>query len=303
SCVLRFGFLQDGDVRIGVLPGCEEILVSGLSLGGVSLKHIGAAQFQARQRIKHISRIDALVVQNPLVFGSCLCSVACLQKRFSANIDREVTGRARSRAEFVRSGRLHQGNCLLRTVALQLNEGLSRRNIYTVEYCVGGKLLGQAVDQLLRTADVTDSCQHSCGYVSGSSIVRCTESLGNVLAGDSYIPEVGLARRLECANNPSKLFHTMTLGGSHSLREGVPGILQFPQGALPLRLKQQNDCFIRLSSSRLHLALHAALIVLDECKLIKRKSQRIRARTLCDGFLQYDLSFIIAVQPFINVPD
>src|SRR5207249_5553539 len=98
--------------------------------------------------------------------------------------------------------RLHQGNCLLRTVALQLNEGLSRRNIYTVEYCVGGKLLGQAVDQLLRTADVTDPCQYSCGYVSGSSIVRCTESLGNVLAGDSYIPEVGLARRLECANNP-----------------------------------------------------------------------------------------------------
>src|SRR5438445_10676103 len=42
--------------------------------------------------------------------------------------------------------------------------------------------------------------------------------------------------------------------------------------------------------------------MLDECKLINRKSQRIRACTLCDGFLQYDLSFIIAVQPFINVP-
>src|SRR5256885_7959121 len=99
-----------------------------------------------------------------------------------------------------------------------------------------------------RTADVADSCKHACGYVSGASIVRYTESIGDALAGGSYIPEVGLARRLECANNPSKLFHTMTLGGSHSLREGLPGILHFPQGALPLRLKQQNDCFIRLSS-------------------------------------------------------
>src|SRR5205823_12802929 len=65
----------------------------------------------------------------------------------------------------------------------------SRRNIYTVEYCVGGKLLGQAVDQLLRTADVTDSCQHSCGYVSGSSIVRCTESLIRRSAGKNRSEE------------------------------------------------------------------------------------------------------------------
>jgi len=37
-CVFRLGFLQDGDVAIGVFPECEEILIGGAGLGeGVPL--------------------------------------------------------------------------------------------------------------------------------------------------------------------------------------------------------------------------------------------------------------------------
>jgi hypothetical protein len=45
--VLRLGFFQDGDVRIGVFPEGEEILVRGAGVGRVALHTIGAGQAQA----------------------------------------------------------------------------------------------------------------------------------------------------------------------------------------------------------------------------------------------------------------
>ena len=37
-CVFRFGFLQNGDVGVGVFPDCEEILIGGVGFGeGVRL--------------------------------------------------------------------------------------------------------------------------------------------------------------------------------------------------------------------------------------------------------------------------
>ena len=40
--VLCFGFLQDGNVGVGVFPQREEILIRGAGFGGVALQHIGA---------------------------------------------------------------------------------------------------------------------------------------------------------------------------------------------------------------------------------------------------------------------
>ena len=40
--VLRLGFLQDGDVGVGVFPEGEEVLVNRARLGGVALKRVGA---------------------------------------------------------------------------------------------------------------------------------------------------------------------------------------------------------------------------------------------------------------------
>jgi hypothetical protein len=42
--VLRFGFLEDGDVGIGVFPEREKILVGRFGVGGISLSGVGAAQ-------------------------------------------------------------------------------------------------------------------------------------------------------------------------------------------------------------------------------------------------------------------
>jgi len=48
--VLRFGFFQDGDVRVGVFPEGEEILICRLGFGGVALQGVSATDLEMRQR-------------------------------------------------------------------------------------------------------------------------------------------------------------------------------------------------------------------------------------------------------------
>src|SRR5208282_281885 len=48
--VLRFGFFQDGDVRISVFPGGEEVLVCGFRFCGVACEYVGASKLQMHQR-------------------------------------------------------------------------------------------------------------------------------------------------------------------------------------------------------------------------------------------------------------
>src|SRR5215469_15891141 len=45
-CVFRLGLLQDGDVRVGVFPECEEILIRRLGFGVVSGEYVSAAKAQ-----------------------------------------------------------------------------------------------------------------------------------------------------------------------------------------------------------------------------------------------------------------
>src|SRR5262249_16256999 len=42
--VLRLGFLQDGNVRVGVFPKGEEILISGAGLCRIALRGVGARE-------------------------------------------------------------------------------------------------------------------------------------------------------------------------------------------------------------------------------------------------------------------
>jgi hypothetical protein len=41
-CVFRLGFLQDGDVGVGVLPERKEILIGGAGFGRVALEGVSA---------------------------------------------------------------------------------------------------------------------------------------------------------------------------------------------------------------------------------------------------------------------
>jgi hypothetical protein len=36
SCVLYLGFFEDGNIRIGILPECEKVLIGGPGFGGVA---------------------------------------------------------------------------------------------------------------------------------------------------------------------------------------------------------------------------------------------------------------------------
>ena len=48
--VLGFGFLQDGDVRVGVFPKGEEILIGSTGFGCVTADGIGAGEAPISQR-------------------------------------------------------------------------------------------------------------------------------------------------------------------------------------------------------------------------------------------------------------
>src|ERR1017187_287390 len=48
--VLRLGFLQDGDIGVGVFPEREEVRIVTLRFGGVALHGISASESEAGQR-------------------------------------------------------------------------------------------------------------------------------------------------------------------------------------------------------------------------------------------------------------
>jgi hypothetical protein len=61
--VLRFGFLQDGNVRVGVFPQREKILVRSLGFRSVALQHIGAGETEMRERADGFVDDDSAVVE------------------------------------------------------------------------------------------------------------------------------------------------------------------------------------------------------------------------------------------------
>jgi len=69
--VLRLGFLQDGNVGIGVFPEGEEVLILGTSLGSVAGENVGAGEAEMGERTEREVDHDAAVVQKPLKFCGC----------------------------------------------------------------------------------------------------------------------------------------------------------------------------------------------------------------------------------------
>ena len=47
--IFRFRSYEDGDVRVGVFPQCEEIQIGRLGLGGVALHGVGSADLEMRE--------------------------------------------------------------------------------------------------------------------------------------------------------------------------------------------------------------------------------------------------------------
>ena len=64
------GFEQYRNVRIGVFPECEEMLIRGPTLGGVALHRVGAAQLEMGQRADRFIQNNASMVED-FLFSTC----------------------------------------------------------------------------------------------------------------------------------------------------------------------------------------------------------------------------------------
>jgi hypothetical protein len=83
----RFGFLQDGDVWVGVFPKREEILILSAGLGRVTLYRVGASQLKMGQRADGFIQNNAAMVDDFLK----LCP------RFAALMSGKIESRSHGR--------------------------------------------------------------------------------------------------------------------------------------------------------------------------------------------------------------
>ena len=87
-CVFSLGLLQNGDVRVGVLPEGEEVLIRLAALGQIASERIGTGEPELCERVQYRpERSSAPVIQNLLEIRCSLPSCPCAQVRFAANIE------------------------------------------------------------------------------------------------------------------------------------------------------------------------------------------------------------------------
>ena len=75
--VLRLGFLQDGDVGIGVLPEGEEVLILGAGLHRIAGEGVSAGEVKVKvgQCAKREVQHDPTVIEQLLKLGGCGAAV------------------------------------------------------------------------------------------------------------------------------------------------------------------------------------------------------------------------------------
>ena len=60
--VLRLGFLQDGDVGVGVFPERQEILIGGFRFSGIAREGIATGEAEMRKSTQRVVQHDAAMV-------------------------------------------------------------------------------------------------------------------------------------------------------------------------------------------------------------------------------------------------
>src|SRR5579863_6723608 len=85
--ILRLGFLQDGNIGVGVVPEGEEILVGRAGGGDVSLEDASACQAEMGEgRCRRVSR-HCSVIEEVLEFPRSLGAVPGLQIGYASDIN------------------------------------------------------------------------------------------------------------------------------------------------------------------------------------------------------------------------
>jgi hypothetical protein len=86
--VLGFGFLQDGDVGIGVFPEGEEVLIGGTALGSVALESVGTGETEMRECPQREIQDDTAMIEEFLELGSGCGAVVGHELGLAAQVHR-----------------------------------------------------------------------------------------------------------------------------------------------------------------------------------------------------------------------
>src|SRR6516225_1245510 len=87
-CVLGLGLPEDRNVRIGVFPKGEEVLIRRFGFGGLALHSIGPAELEMCECPDGFVEHNSAMVENFLELGSGLATSMRRQIGFSSDVDR-----------------------------------------------------------------------------------------------------------------------------------------------------------------------------------------------------------------------
>src|SRR5215469_7120267 len=90
--VLGFGLLQDGNIRVGVFPQRQKILIRGAGFGGVALHGVGAGEAEMGQRACCTIPQQPAMVENFLKFGGGGRALLLAQVSLGADVHGIQTG-------------------------------------------------------------------------------------------------------------------------------------------------------------------------------------------------------------------
>ena len=80
-CVLCLCLLQDGDVRIGILPKNQEVLISSAGLGGVTGHRVRRTELEMGERADWFIQHNAPMVEGFWELGGCFLGLDAQQDR------------------------------------------------------------------------------------------------------------------------------------------------------------------------------------------------------------------------------
>src|SRR5712692_10416889 len=159
-CVLRLGFLQDGDVGVGVFPEGEEVLVCALRFDVVAREGVGTGQSQVRQCADEIVLHHAGVVENLLELGGG--SAALVRRQIS--LATQINGvEARREPEFIGRSRGERFECLSGAAALESSGRVDHGQEAKLHHRVFGEALGYVGGQPRGLRGVTRQTQRNRG--------------------------------------------------------------------------------------------------------------------------------------------
>src|SRR6266852_3226459 len=115
--IFCFGLLKDGDVRVGIFPQREEVLIGGAGPGRIAFESVRTAEVEVGESTKGKIYDDPPMVNELLKFSRCLSALATPQKSLAANEDRIQASDGRTSPQFVRRSRLKKRDGLFGIVA------------------------------------------------------------------------------------------------------------------------------------------------------------------------------------------